>query len=93
MFIFREAYLSNREARIFQTTDGVLHFAGGLVGLAFGLELLITRHFAGRFLHSAFGLLSCALDSILIHPFLLFIDNLYTGDAAAFIHQQAEDGP
>ena len=49
-------------------------------------------HFAGRFLHSAFGLLNCALDSILIHLFLLFIDNLYTGDAAAFIYQQAEDG-
>jgi hypothetical protein len=36
--------------------------ARGLVGLAFGLELRITRHFAGRLLHSAFGLLGGALD-------------------------------
>jgi hypothetical protein len=46
--------------RIFQAADAFLYFARDLVDLAFVLELRITCHFAGRFLHSTFGLLGYA---------------------------------
>src|ERR1051326_613366 len=53
--------------RILEATDGVLHFARHLVGLAFGFELGIARRLADRFLDGALGLLGHAFDSILIH--------------------------
>jgi hypothetical protein len=53
--------------RILETTDGVLHFARRLVGLAFGFELGIARHLADRFLDGALGLPGHPFDSILIH--------------------------
>src|ERR1051326_4361082 len=53
--------------RILETTDGVLHFARHLVGLAFGFELGIARRLDDRFLDGALGLLGHAFDSILIH--------------------------
>jgi hypothetical protein len=33
--------------RIFQSADRVLHLAGGLVGLAFGFQLLVTEDLSG----------------------------------------------
>ena len=52
---------------ILQAADGALNLAYRLVSFAFGFELGVARKLAGRFLHGAFGLLGCALNSIAIH--------------------------
>jgi hypothetical protein len=55
---------------ILDAADGVLHFAGDLVGLAFGLELGVAGHFARDFLDFAFRLFGRAFDPILVHNVL-----------------------
>jgi hypothetical protein len=52
---------------ILQSADRVLHFAHGLVGLAFIFQLLVAEDLSGGLLHGPFGLLCRALDSIFIH--------------------------
>jgi hypothetical protein len=48
--------------------DAVAENTASDVGCAGGsARIRIARHFARRFFHSAFGLLRCALVSILIH--------------------------
>ena len=53
--------------RILQSTDRVLHLACGLVGLAFGFQLLVAEDLSGDFFHGSLGLLGRALDAIFIH--------------------------
>src|SRR5438105_2289373 len=53
--------------------DFLLHLADHLVGLAFGLELAVTGHFAGDILHGALHLFAGAFDTILVHTFLLIL--------------------
>jgi hypothetical protein len=53
------------------SADCILHLAGGLVRLAFGLQLGIAGQLSGRFLDGALRLLRRALDTILVHCLLL----------------------
>src|SRR5262245_52693512 len=52
--------------RVLEATDGVLHLAFYLVGLALGFGLLVAGGFARPFLDFALGLLGRALDAILV---------------------------
>jgi hypothetical protein len=52
---------------IFQSADGVLHFALELISFAFTFELAIAGYLSNNFLHFAFGLLGRALDAIFVH--------------------------
>jgi hypothetical protein len=52
---------------VFGAADGILDFAGSLVGLAFGLQLLITGDFACGFLDGAACLLHRTFNTIFIH--------------------------
>ena len=51
---------------VFRAADGVLHLAGGLLGLAFALQLGIAGDLAGGFLYCALGLIGGALHAILV---------------------------
>ena len=44
--------------RVFDAADSILDLSCGLVGLAFGLQLSITKHLAGNLLGFAFDLLA-----------------------------------
>src|SRR5579863_899089 len=59
--------------RILQSTDRVLHFAGSLVGLAIGFQLLIAKNPPGGLFHRSLGLLCRASDSIFVHCHILVI--------------------
>ena len=50
--------------RILQSADRVLHFADGLVGLAFSFQLLVAEDLPGGFFYGALGLLCRTVDSI-----------------------------
>jgi hypothetical protein len=52
---------------VLDPANGVLHLAGGLVGLAFRLQLLVAGELASGFLKIALGLGYGAFDTILIH--------------------------
>jgi hypothetical protein len=52
---------------VLQTANGVLDLAGGLVGLAFGLQLGVAGDFARGFLDAALGLLRGPFNTIFIH--------------------------
>src|ERR1700727_3038912 len=52
--------------RVFQAADRVLHFAGSLVGLAFGFQLLVAEDLPGGFFHGSLGLLGRAFYAIFI---------------------------
>src|SRR5258708_20823733 len=47
--------------------DGILHLAGGLVGLALGFQLGIAGHLTSFFLDGALGLLGRTRNTILVH--------------------------
>src|SRR6476646_8354816 len=53
--------------RVLHAADGVLHFARGLLRLAFAFELGVAGRLAGHFLDLAFALLERAFDAILVH--------------------------
>jgi len=57
--------------RVFDAADSILDLSCRLVGLAFGLQLSITKHLAGNLLGFAFDLLRRSLDSVLVHDFFL----------------------
>jgi len=59
--------------RVLQSTDRVLHFAGSLVGLAIGFQLLIAKNLPGGLFHRSLGLLRRAVDSIFIHCRILVV--------------------
>jgi hypothetical protein len=44
-----------------------LHFAGSLVGLSLGFQLLIAKNLPGGFFHRSLGLFGRAFDSIFVH--------------------------
>ena len=52
---------------VFQSADGVLHFALELIGFAFAFELAVAGHLSNNFLHFALGLPGRALDAIFVH--------------------------
>src|SRR5664279_603434 len=57
--------------RVFDAADSILDLSGCLVGLAIGLQLCITKHFAGNLLGFTFNLLRRSLDPVLVHDFFL----------------------
>ena len=57
--------------RVFDAADSILDLSCRLVGLAFGLQLSITKHLAGNLLGFAFDLLRRSLDPVLVHDFFL----------------------
>jgi hypothetical protein len=57
--------------RVFDATDNILDLSCRLVGLAFGLQLGVTKHLARDLLGLAFDLLCRSLDPILVHDFFL----------------------
>jgi hypothetical protein len=52
---------------IFQSADGILHFALNLTSFAFACELPVAGYLSNDFFHLALGLLSRALDAIFVH--------------------------
>ena len=58
-------------AGILDVPDRLTTCTLGLVGLAFGLQLLVAGHVADRILHGALGLVDRALDVFLVHIGLL----------------------
>src|SRR3984893_3575092 len=57
--------------RVFDSADSIPDLSCRLVGLAFGLQLSITKHLAGNLLGFAFDLLRRSLDPVLVHDFFL----------------------
>jgi hypothetical protein len=62
---------------ILQSADRVLHFARGLVALAFSFQLLVAEDLSSGFFHRAFGLLRRTADSIFIHWRILIVCWVY----------------
>ena len=56
---------------VLHTADRVLNFTGGLVCLAFALELGIPGYLSGNLFYFAFDLLGAALNAIFIHRVLI----------------------
>src|SRR6266403_19804 len=52
---------------VFQSANGVLHFAFELISFAFAFELAVAGYLSDNLLHFALGLLSRALDAIFVH--------------------------
>jgi Natural resistance-associated macrophage protein-like len=52
---------------VFQSANGVLHFALELISFAFAFELAVAGYLSDNFLQFAPGLLSRALDAIFVH--------------------------
>jgi hypothetical protein len=52
---------------VFQSANGVLHFALELISFAFAFELAVAGYLSDNFLQFALGLLSRALDAIFVH--------------------------
>jgi hypothetical protein len=50
-----------------------LHFAGSLVGLALGFQVLSAKNLPGGFFHRSLGLLGRTSDSIFVHRRFLVI--------------------
>src|SRR5271165_1885216 len=64
----RRGLLPQRVAhRVLRAADRVLHLAGGLLGLAFALQLRVTGYLASSFLDGTLDLVGSALDPILVH--------------------------
>src|ERR1700730_14732385 len=57
---------------VFQSANGVLHFALELISFAFAFELAVTGYLSDNFLHFALGLLSRASDAIFVHRLQYF---------------------
>src|SRR6476659_2526032 len=55
---------------ILQSTSRILHLAGGLLGLTFGLGLCITGHLTGGLFNGTLHLMRGTFDSVLIHMLL-----------------------
>src|ERR1700674_582240 len=53
--------------RVLDAAPGVLHLAGGLLGLAFAFELGVAGDLAGHFLDFALDLMARAFDAVLVH--------------------------
>src|ERR1700730_9421182 len=52
---------------VFQSANGVLHFALKLISFAFAFKLVVAGYLSDNFLHFALGLLSRASDAIFVH--------------------------
>jgi hypothetical protein len=60
---------------VFQSADGVLHFALELISFAFAFELAVAGYLSNHFLHFALGLISRASDAVLVHNGLQYFQH------------------
>jgi hypothetical protein len=85
---------------IFGAAERILGLSGRLLDLAFSVQFGVAGDFAGRFFDGALGLMSRALESILIHKIFLRLNQINRGSSIKFLglssslaHRTATVGP